>query len=283
LSQNLKTPLKQIQHHKAHVYSLIIDRKIKERIIGFSFDGTGYGEDGKIWGGEVFVGDFYNLKRVAHFSYIPIVGGDSSIENPVFIALSFAAKYLQDKMDLFKQVNKLQKDIILKQIQTNTNVYWTSSVGRLFDIAAVLLKIREDKKINFSGQAAIELENLAYKSNSSLVMPFEILHNQEIINIDFAKVFEYIINQRDYKNHCDLARGFHNTIIESLYKVAKILREKYNIESVGFSGGVFQNKILLHLIEKKFKDFKIYFHRNISLNDSGISVGQLRAALKDKT
>lgn len=278
ISQTLNLPLKQVQHHKAHIYSLIIDRKIQGDIIGFSFDGTGYGEDGKIWGGEVFVGNLHNLSRVAHFKYIPIVGGDSAIENPVFIALSYISKYLPQKIDLFRQVNSLQREIILKQVENSVNIYWTSSVGRLFDIAAVLLKIREDSKISFSGQAAMELESLALTSHSSKTMPFDFIYENEIINIDFFKTFEYILANRDYENYSDLAKAFHNTIVEAIYQLAIMLRDKYGINKVGFSGGVFQNKILIYLINKTFKDFEIYFHKDISPNDSGISVGQLQAA-----
>ncbi|MDW8087039.1 MAG: Sua5/YciO/YrdC/YwlC family protein [Candidatus Calescibacterium sp.] len=282
LAEQKGVPLKQIQHHKAHIYSLILDRKIDGKIIGFSFDGTGYGEDGKIWGGEVFIGDFLDLRRVAHFKYIPIVAGDSAIENPVFIALSYVSKYLPEKIDLFKQVNKLQKDIVMKQISTETNVFYTSSVGRLFDIAAVLLKIKEDHKIAFSGQAAIELENLATKSETEKYLPFEIHHqNGSMIYIDMLETFRAIIELRDKNDYSDLARMFHNTIVESIYRVALILRDKHNINKVGFSGGVFQNKILCYTILKKFRDFDIYFHRNVPPNDSGIALGQLNGALEE--
>ncbi|MCX7758963.1 MAG: Sua5/YciO/YrdC/YwlC family protein [bacterium] len=281
ISENMKIELRQVQHHKAHIYSLIIDKGIEGNVIGFSFDGTGYGEDGNIWGGEVFIGDLYNLERVAHFKYIPIVAGDSAIENAVLIALSFVARYIPEKMDLFNQVAKLQRDIISKQIQTNTNVYHTSSVGRLFDIAAVLLKIRQDSKIAFSGQAAIELEKLAHGSTVSDHLPFEVYENENVLNIDLLECFRYIIERREFETYSDIARKFHNTIVEAMFSVATKLRDKYGIEQVGFSGGVFQNKILCYQILKRFKDFKINFHRDIPPNDSGISLGQLQAALRN--
>ncbi|MCS7165861.1 MAG: Sua5/YciO/YrdC/YwlC family protein [Candidatus Calescibacterium sp.] len=279
LSNSKRIEFVQVQHHKAHVYSLILDRQIQGKIIGFSFDGTGYGEDGKIWGGEVFVGDFYNLDRVAHFKYIPIVAGDSAIENPILIALSFVCKFLPDRIDLFRQMNKLQLDIVTRQIQTDTNVYYTSSVGRLFDIAAVLLKVRGDQKIAFSGQAAIELEKLATRSNVSGYLPFEIFLENSTLNIDLLNAFRYILDRRDFENYTDIARKFHNTIVQAMYKVAILVRDKYGINKVGFSGGVFQNKILCHEILKVFHDFEVYFHRDIPPNDSGISLGQLQGAL----
>lgn len=176
----------------------------------------------------------------------------------------------------------MQKDIVMKQISTETNVFYTSSVGRLFDIAAVLLKIKEDHKIAFSGQAAIELENLATKSETEKYLPFEIHHqNGSMIYIDMLETFRAIIELRDKNDYSDLARMFHNTIVESIYRVALILRDKHNINKVGFSGGVFQNKILCYTILKKFRDFDIYFHRNVPPNDSGIALGQLNGALEE--
>lgn len=280
LSYNIGVELRKVQHHKAHIYSLIIDRNIKGKLIGFSFDGTGYGEDGKIWGGEVFVGDIFNLYRVAHFRYIPIVAGDSAIENPVFIALSFVAKFLPQKLNLFNEINNFQKQIVIKQIEKDENVYYTSSVGRLFDIAAVLLKIRENQKITFSGQAAIELENLALKSSENSYLPFSINKENDMLIVDFLETFKYILEKRDYENYNDLARKFHNTITQAMYEIAKNIMDNYGIDTVGFSGGVFQNKILCYSILEKFRVFKIYFHKNIPPNDSGIALGQLNASIK---
>lgn len=281
ISSERRIPLKQVQHHKAHFCSLIIDRKIEGKLIGFSFDGTGYGEDGNIWGGEIFLGDIYEQKRVGHFRYIPIVAGDAAIENPVLVALSYVAKHMPEKIHLFRQVSKLQRETVIRQIQTNTNVFFTSSVGRLFDIAAVLLRIKEDEKIAFSGQAAIELENLAYSSQSELHLPFDIFQKEDgVLNIDLMRTFQAIIEKREHERYADIARMFHNTIVEALYKVAVQLRDKYGVNKVGFSGGVFQNKILCYGIIKRFKDFQVYFHREVPPNDSGIALGQLTAALR---
>jgi hydrogenase maturation protein HypF len=284
-SEKNSVPIKYVQHHKAHIYSLILDRNIKEDIIGFSFDGTGYGEDGKIWGGEVFIGNIHNLKRVAHFKYIPIIAGNNAIENPVYVALSFLSKYLPEYINLFDFVNDFQKELIYKMINSDFNVFYTSSVGRLFDIAAVLNKLKNiknigDTKIAFSGQLAIELEVLASSSLEKSYYPFKIDTIEDVFIVDTLDTFKAILNEKNSDINT-IAKKFHNTISKIILNLASILREKYSINSVGFSGGVFQNRILLNNIYYSLieEGFKVYLHNSVAPNDSGISLGQVAALI----
>ena len=286
-SEKNSIPIKYVQHHKAHIYSLILDRNIEEDIIGFSFDGTGYGEDGKIWGGEVFIGNIYDLKRVAHFKYIPIIAGNNAIENPVYIALSYLSKYLPEYINLFDFVSDFQKDLIYKMVNNDFNVFYTSSVGRLFDIAAVLNKLKNiknigDTKISFSGQLAIELEVLASSSLEKSYYPFKIHTENDIFIVDTLETFKAILDEKNSDINT-IAKKFHNTISKIITDLALILREKYNINSVGFSGGVFQNRILLNNIYYQLikEGFNVYLHNLVAPNDSGISLGQVAALIYD--
>jgi len=160
-----------IQHHKAHFYSLLLDREITEDIICFTFDGTGYGEDGKVWGGEVFVGNIEEIKRVAHFKYFPIVGGDIAIENPRKIALSYIIKnFPKDTDKILPNIDELEKNVTKILLEREENVFYTSSCGRIFDLVSALLGIRE--RIDYEGQAAIELEMHAMESKEESYYPF---------------------------------------------------------------------------------------------------------------
>ncbi len=281
-SKNNNITLKYIQHHKAHIYSLILDKQISGDLIGFSFDGTGYGEDGKIWGGEIFIGNIYNLKRIGHIKYFPIVAGDSAIENPIYIALSYISKFLPDKINIFNIPN-FQRELIYKMIVNDYNVYYTSSIGRLFDIAAVLAKIKENEKINFSGQAAIELENISYFSNTDESYPFEISQSQDTFIIDPLPIFLEILKDKEKNNisYPDISKKFHNTIINIVVSLSLKLSKEYNINQIGLSGGVFQNKLLTLNIYNKLtsKGLKVFIHDKVPPNDSGISLGQLALAI----
>jgi len=264
-----------LQHHKAHVYSLLLDNNITEDIIGFSFDGTGYGEDGKIWGGEVFIGNLDKIERIAHFKYFPIAGGDYSIENPIRIALSYITKYIPSEINsLFPHIDFLEKELIKKLIRDEVGIFYTSSCGRIFDLVSALLGIRE--KIDYEGQAAIELETYAWKKEDNEFYPFEIV-KKDLYEIDILPTIEKIIEEKNYFDRSIVARRFHNTIAKVILNMAEMFREKFNIRSVGFTGGVFQNRLLINLVVPALekKGFKVYLHRRVPTNDGGISLGQV--------
>jgi len=268
--------IKAIQHHKAHAFSLMLDNNIINDTIIFSFDGTGYGEDGKIWGGEVFVGNLEDIKRVAHFKYFPIAGGDFAIENPRRIALSYLSKYMPEIIDkVFPSGNSLEKELIKKLIEKEENIFYTSSCGRIFDLVSALLGIRES--IDYEGQAAIELEMKAMESNDKGCYPFKILEDHGKFEIDIYPTIEKILEEKDKREISDLARKFHNTISQMIISISEILREEYKINNVGFSGGVFQNRLLLNISIPALEElgFKVFTHQKVPTNDGGISLGQV--------
>lgn len=264
-----------IQHHKAHFYSLLLDREITEDIICFTFDGTGYGEDRKVWGGEVFVGNIEEIKRVAHFKYFPIVGGDIAIENPRKIALSYILKNFPEDIDkILPNIDELEKNVTKILLEREENIFYTSSCGRIFDLVSALLGIRE--KIDYEGQAAIELEMHAMESKEESYYPFRLAEN-EILEIDILPSIEKIIEEKNKKDKRDIARKFHNTISQIIIVLSEIFREEYKINKIGLSGGVFQNRLLLKTTIPILKErkFEVYTHQKVPTNDGGISLGQM--------
>ncbi|MFN3698773.1 MAG: carbamoyltransferase HypF, partial [Dictyoglomus sp.] len=268
--------VKSIQHHKAHFFSLLLDRNIKDEIICFSFDGTGYGEDGKIWGGEVFIGNLERVERIAHFKYFPIVGGNYAIENPQKIALSYLLKYFPEELEeIFPQVNPLEKEITKKLIEREENIFYTSSCGRIFDLVSSILGIRMHN--DYEGQAAIELEMISMKSNEKSYYPFKIIEEDNKFIIDIKPTIERILDELSFVDKRDIGKKFHNTISQIIITLSDILREEYKIKKIGFSGGVFQNRLLLRSVIPKLekKKFEIFTHKNVPPNDGGISLGQV--------
>ncbi|MGC8869713.1 MAG: carbamoyltransferase HypF [Brevinematia bacterium] len=268
--------VKAIQHHKAHFFSLLLDREITDNIICFSFDGTGYGEDGNIWGGEVFIGNLEEAKRIAHFKYFPIAGGDYAIENPRKIALSYLIKYFPSEIErVFLDLNPIEKEITKRLIEREENIFYTSSCGRIFDMVSAILKIREH--IDYEGQSAIELEMHAMESENTEFYPFKLLEKEDKLEIDIYPTIEKILEEKEKFEATYIARKFHNTVAQIILKISEILREEYRINKVGFSGGVFQNRLLLRILipTLKEKGFEVYIHKKVPTNDGGISLGQI--------
>lgn len=267
--------VKYIQHHKAHAYSLILDREIEEKTLIFSFDGTGFGEDGKIWGGEVFLGDLSELKRVAHFKYFPMTKGDYTIENPKRILYTYLSKYLKDFLkDFSYKFQPLEIEILEKLAEKNENLIETSSLGRIFDMASSLLDIKDS--VSFEGEAAITLEMVSSRSQTKDTYNYKLIEN-DLVEIDFSDLILGIIEDKKIYQKEHIGKKFHNTIAKIIFDISNVFREKEKIKNVGFSGGVFQNRLLINLICEFFKkgDFNLYFHKRVPTNDGGISLGQV--------
>lgn len=268
--------IKYVQHHKAHIYSLLFDNQFTGKVIGIAFDGTGFGEDGNIWGGEVFIGDLRGLERVYHFDYFPIVGGDSAIKNPKRIALSFIISQLPEVESFIAHKFTPFEIELVKRMVDHGKVFYTSSVGRIFDIVASILDIRD--KITYEAQAAIEVQMQGELVEHNDFYSFEI-KNRRVV---FASMILGIIEDKLAKKGVPyIARKFHNTIAEIIKVLSERVREEKDINLVGLSGGVFQNRLLLKLTLRKLKEagFKVLLHKNVPSNDGGVSLGQLAASL----
>ena len=265
-----------IQHHHSHIASCLGDNNLNETVIGIAFDGTGYGDDGKVWGGEFLLCDLKEYKRVGHFEYFKLPGGDSAVIEPWKIAISLLYKSLNIDYDKILPIYLKDKNhkIIYKMLENNINLVDTSSLGRLFDGISALLGFT--RKITFEGEAAIRLENLCVE-NEDRYYEFS-YENEEKFIISIDKIICGVVKDIAKNDSVNIiATKFHNTIIKATIKVTCEIRKKYNINSVALSGGVFQNEFLSNGIIKELnnEEFKVYTHKNIPCNDSGISYGQL--------
>lgn len=263
-------PIFKVQHHHAHMASCMWENKLKERVIGIILDGTGYGEDDTIWGGEIFIGDYREFKRVGHLRPIPLPGGDKAIKEPWRIALSYLSSI--GKEDLIKE-DKAKE--ILKLLKRGINSPLSSGCGRLFDAVSAFLGVR--KHISYEAQAAIELEGIAYEEEKGSYSTELRSENGEIV-LDWKKMWEELIadvNQRTPVEVCSMR--FHNYLVQSLRNATELIRDRFKINKVVLSGGVFQNQIILRrLIESLTNSgFEVYYHKEIPTNDQGIAVGQL--------
>lgn len=270
-----------VQHHYAHLLSLVLDNDIdyNEKIICYAWDGTGYGEDGNIWGGEIFLGNCYEYKRIGHLKYLPLVTPEKSIKEPERIFLSYMLYMLNCIPEFYK--NKFDKKLfeIVKNMLFKREYILTSSMGRFFDFIAYLLGITHTHI--YSGQLPVELENIAV-DNTEEKYKFDLNYENDMLLIEPLILITGLINDiQKKKKKSFVAKKFHNTLAEIIFESAKLLNKKYMIKKFGFSGGVFQNQLLIKLIKEKFynKKFELIFHKNIPPNDAGISAGQALYAL----
>ena len=266
-----------VQHHHAHVAACMAEHGLTESVIGVSFDGTGYGEDGAIWGGEFLVADYQNYQRAAHLEYFPLPGGDAAIKKPARTALALLWSLGLDWDERLLPVKEFcAKDQITLRVQLDKkiNTPLTSSMGRLFDAAAALAGVRQ--KVNYEGQAAIEFEALADETESEFYS-FGLSQNQ----IQVRSVVEALVKDMlDGVPVPKISARFHNGLAQSVRETVKKISNKTGIRSVVLSGGVWQNLTLLRrtLSLLRNDDFKVYIHREVPTNDGGLSLGQTAIA-----
>ncbi len=280
-ADNLNIKHIKVQHHHAHIASCMAENNIDEKIIGISMDGTGYGTDGNIWGGEILICDFENFHRYSHFEYIKQPGGDASNHHPWRMLLSYLIHYfgedfIQDNSFIFEDINSNELNLVSSIIDKNLNCPLSSSAGRLFDAVSALLGVC--KNSTYHAEAPMRLETLANKSNTKSKYSYEITDH-----ISFKTCFLQMINDlKNDRSRSDIAMAFHNTIIDLVVKISTKIKNETNIEKVALSGGSFQNRILLEGCENQLKSngFKVYSQSAIPSNDGGIALGQIAIAAK---
>jgi len=268
-----------VQHHHAHIVSCMAENNVKEKVIGVAYDGTGYGDDGNVWGGEFLLCDLKKYSRVGHLKYYPLPGGDKAIVEPWRMAYSYLYSIYGPKaktldIDFSHRIDYDKLSIIEKMIDKNINSPFTSSCGRLFDAASSLIGIRDE--ISYEGQAAMELESFC-ASGITERYKFSIYKEEEKFIIDPQGIFIDII--ADLKKELDkkiMAAKFHNTVAEFTVDLCGKIRRNTGINEVALSGGVFQNKYLTEKVIFSLEDkrFKVYIQRKVPPNDGGISLGQ---------
>jgi hydrogenase maturation protein HypF len=267
-----------IQHHHAHIASCLADNGIDGPVIGVSFDGTGYGTDGHIWGGEFLVADDKKFSRVAHLEYLPLPGGALAIKKPMRTAIGYMMALGLERRELppFQEIEKTELGIIKKQIENNINAPLTSSMGRLFDAVAALIGVRS--VIQYEAQAAIDLETCASEAaDEDKSYPFLVVEQNDISIIKVHDLLAAIINDwQDKTPEALIAARFHNTIARMILELCQDISKKTGIKGVALSGGVFQNRLLSNkaraLVESA--GLRIYTHHQVPCNDGGISLGQ---------
>ncbi|HXF85635.1 MAG TPA: carbamoyltransferase HypF [Anaerolineales bacterium] len=278
-AKKLEMPRIPVQHHHAHLASCMADNGLEDRrVMGLAFDGTGYGTDGAIWGGEVFIASYGDFERFAHLEYLPLPGGDSAIRSPWRIAVGYAHALDIDIDDLpfFKTLEGQAVKILRRQVDKHLNAPLTSSMGRLFDAVACLAGVRSE--VTYEAQAAMEMEVLS-KPFLSAVDPYpyrmEELERETIIRL--KELLDAIVQSvRAHEPAGRIGARFHKTIAEIVLDICQRARTKTNLNEVVLSGGVWQNRILLNLVRDGLErqGFVVYFHKQVPTNDGGLALGQ---------
>ncbi len=281
-ADDYKIPVIKVQHHHAHIASCMAEHNLDEKVIGIALDGTGLGDDGNIWGSEFLICDYSGYKRVTHFEYIPLPGGDKVTHEPWRTALSYLYKYYGDEylkhnLEFLKNIPNQNRELICEAIEKKINCPLSSGAGRLFDAVAALINLCPVSK--FHAEAPMRLESII---NENCIESYSYDYNAVI---SWKKTFDEII--RDLNNnvmHSDIAAKFHNTIVDVITVVAIKTRQESGIQKVALSGGTFQNKYLLTNVEKRLSEngFDVYSQSKIPTNDAGIALGQIMIAAARK-
>jgi hydrogenase maturation protein HypF len=274
-------PVQRIQHHHAHVASLMAEHGLDGSvpIIGFAFDGNGFGLDGAIWGGEVLLADYGSFERVSHLSYVPLPGGDASVRRPYRMALAHLAAAgipWADNLPCVVACPPEERTILRHQIDSGLGCVSTSSMGRLFDAVSSLAGVRHIA--GYEAQAAIELEGLSRGCKGEDAYVFEI---DEAGIVDVSSLIRAVV--------ADVTAGvkpgligarFHIAVATVIRDLAVLVRARSERDIVGLTGGVFANPTLLTLATQmlRYEGFTVLRHRLVPPNDGGIALGQLCVA-----
>jgi hydrogenase maturation protein HypF len=277
-SQNVE--LIPIQHHYAHILSCLVDNQLEPPVLGIAWDGTGYGVDNTLWGGEFIHVTSNNWQRIAYFQPFKLPGGEKSLKEPQRIALSLLAQLdinLLENLPVTLKTQFVKDELILFKniLAKNLNCPLTSSVGRLFDGISSILGICH--QVSFEGQAAMALEFATLDTKTDKFYDFSLTQNKII---QWQLMLTAILEDLNHNFPISfISAKFHNTLVEIIVAIAKLVGEK----KVVLTGGCFQN---LYLIEKainrlKIENFVPYWHHQIPSNDGGISVGQIFGAIRE--
>ncbi len=280
-AQSTKRKLIAVQHHQAHIASCYAENRLSGNALGVAWDGTGYGTDGTIWGGEFFIYDGKEFDRVATFKQFRLPGGEQAIKEPRRAALGILYEIYGDKIfeppfiPFMNNFSTSELQILRTMFAKDINSPITSSAGRLFDAVSALIGVKNNSA--FEGQAAMMLEFVASSSNDESSYTFAI-QKKELYEVDWRMMIEEILEAiRNNIIREVIAKKFHNTMAQIILKIAQMISE----HKVVLSGGCFQNAILLENTIKllESRGFKPYWHQRIPPNDGGISLGQAVIAL----
>jgi hydrogenase maturation protein HypF len=279
--EDANCPVELVQHHHAHIAAVMVENGIPadERVIGFAFDGTGYGPDGAIWGGEALVAGYASFERRAHLRYVPLPGGDATIHKPYRAALAHLwAAGIEWGTDLLpvRAAPSVELSVLRRQLERGVHCVPTSSMGRLFDAVSSLIGARHT--VSYEAQAAIELETVAGSHLGPVPQySFETIDDE----VDSSALLTAIVE--DIRQGCApgaVAAGFHEAVARLIAETADRLRRETGIATVALSGGVFQNVLLVRLARAELSrlHLRVLAHRVVPPNDGGLALGQAAIA-----
>jgi len=277
---DLNKPISKCQHHVAHVYSCMAENKVEPPLLGVSWDGTGYGLDETVWGGEFFhVQEDFSVERIAHLRPFKLPCGEKAVREPRLSAIGMLYELfgsdLFDRKELYPVQTLSEAEIynLRKLLTSGFQSPKCSSMGRVFDAVSSMLGLRQE--ITFEGQAAMEMEFLAEYSNTSASYPFQVIdYENDPHVIDWKPMMMQIIEEmQTATSKEEIAAKFHNTLVEIIVAIAKMTKQK----RVLLSGGVFQNKVLAEKSVEAliYHHLEPYWHQEVPPNDGGIALGQL--------
>jgi len=277
----IAAPLHQVQHHFAHVLAGLAENELEGAVLGVSWDGTGYGTDGAVWGGEFLLTDEQSFQRVAHFRQFPLPGGDAAAKEPRRTALGvlheiWGERGLSDRrLAPIASFSEGELVVIRQMLSKRVRSPLTSSVGRLFDAVSSILGLRQ--RVSFEGQAAMELE-FAIQQEVDEPYPFELTGDVPCI-VDWAPMIgEILIDLRNGQSSGSISAKFHNALTEIVLAIARRIGEP----RILLTGGCFQNRYLVERTVRRSlaAGFQPYWHQRVPPNDGGIALGQVVAAAR---
>ena len=289
-------PLIRVQHHHAHLASCMAENGLDGSVIGIIFDGTGYGPDGTVWGGEFLVGGYDGYRRAGHFHQVPLPGGDAAVREPWRMAMSYLHQaFGEAAFTLDHQVAGIltgkEFALFAQMLRRGINSPLTSSCGRLFDAVAALLNLQHI--VSYDGQGAIELEALAEKYKSPPAPLSQrggysyniVFHGEEPLQLDFSPMFPEILDElRAGITTTTIAHRFHQTVAAAAAEGCMNISNATGIDRIILSGGVFQNRLLTEMIYTSLtgKGLAVFTHHLAPPNDGGIALGQAAIAGRRK-
>ncbi len=269
-----------VQHHHAHIASCMAENHLHGRVIGIALDGTGYGTDGKIWGGEILLADYASFDRAAHLSYVPLPGGAAAIREPWRMAISFlryafGPDFATLSIPFLRQISQPKLRTLVQMLDRNVNSPLTSSCGRLFDGVAALAGVRHET--NYEAQAAIELEMCRDDSVANQPYPFAVTESAGVLQLDPAPLIRAIVEDLSRSaTPGQVSQRFHDSLVRVLSEACATLRNRTSLNRVCLSGGTFQNAYLLARLEQQLRSssFEVFSHSEVPAGDGGLSLGQ---------
>jgi hydrogenase maturation protein HypF len=271
-----------VQHHHAHLASLLAEHRVHpgDPVLGFAFDGTGFGTDGTIWGGELLLGSYACVDRVGHLRPVRLPGGDAAIRRPLRTALAHLASAdvdVPDALAAIAEPNELA--VVGRMLQTGAGCTPTTSLGRLFDAIAALLGVRAS--VDYEGQAAIELEALAASGAPGEPWVIDVIDTDDVVVLDPAPAIRAAVTAvASGAASADSARAFHEAVADAVARSADLVRARTGVTTVGLTGGVFANAVLTAACQGRLvrDGFTVLVHRLVPPNDGGLALGQVAVA-----